>query len=432
MFLVLTTFTLGKILCAPFYLFSTHNQILMNKTIAFLLFVALLTSCSTKNNAIDSYIGADISKDTITTYLQQRMKELNIPGMSIAIINDGKISYNNCLGYANDSTKLPITTQTIFEAASLSKSVFALFVMTFVEEGKLDLDKPLFQYFPHPDIKNDERYKKITARMVLSHRSGFPNWRENEKDTSLKTQFEPNTNYLYSGEGYQYLAMVLMHIEKVDHNGLEQLFQNRIAKPLGMQHTVFIQTPFTRQHKAEPYDEDGKWIDWQNNYWYKKEDGRFSAPSSIHTEPLDFSKWMIAVMNNKILSAKSYEEMLKPHSKVPYEGLSVSYTLGFLHPEIPLTNIYLHTGNNDGFTSWYAFDIKKKWGFVMFTNSNNGEQLGEELFFYLLAGPDRTKLYVAIGAILISLLAMAFFGVRLLVRRFKKEMQNNSKVELSK
>jgi CubicO group peptidase (beta-lactamase class C family) len=141
------------------------------------------------------------------------MDTLNIPGLSIAVINDSKVVYHQTFGYANLEKQLPVTDKTIFEGASLSKSVFAFFVMKFVEEGKLDLDKPLYEYLPYPEIAHDDRYKQITGRMVLSHRSGYPNWRENEEDDKLKIKLEPGTNYEYSGEGYQYLAMVLKHNE---------------------------------------------------------------------------------------------------------------------------------------------------------------------------------------------------------------------------
>src|SRR5687767_7596500 len=141
--------------------------------------------------------------------------------------------------------------------------------------------------------------------MILSHRSGFPNWREHESDKKLKIKFDPGTKYEYSGEGYQYLAMVLKHIEGSDWNRLEAAFQIRIANPLGLEHTVFIQTPYTRKHKAEPYDENGKWIDWKNGYEYRKRSEEFGAAYSIHSEPLDFSKWMIAVVNKKLLNEES-------------------------------------------------------------------------------------------------------------------------------
>jgi len=347
------------------------------------LFVILSVNCSTKNEIeVKNYKGIGIPRDSIDSYFESRMEELNIPGLSFAIINDGEVVHHKAIGFSNLEEKILVTNQTIFEGASMSKSLFAFFVMTYVEEGKLDLDKPLFEYLPYPDITYDDRYKKITARMVLSHRSGFPNWRENEEDKKLKIKFEPGTEYGYSGEGYQYLAMVLKHIEGKDWNGVEKAFQEKVAKPIGMEHTVFIQTPYTKEHKAQPYDEKGKWIDWKNDYWYKKGENTFVAAASIHTEPIDFAKWMITIMKRELLSEESYEELFKHHSQVPNNGIEAFYSLGFFTLGKPLNNLYLHPGDNDGFTCYYALDIEKDWGYVLFTNSQNGG-LGGDFFGFL-------------------------------------------------
>ncbi len=387
----------------------------------FIIFSIIISSCATKNDkAIDSYLGFDIPKEALDEFINSKMKEYNIPGLSMAVINDGKVVYHQTSGFANIDEKLPVTQNTIFEGASISKPVFGFFVMTFVEEGILDLDKPMYQYMEYPDIAHDERYKKITARMVLSHRSGFQNWREDDEDNTLKIQFEPGTDYFYSGEGYQYLTQVLKHILKTDDAGLEAEFQKRIGKPIRLEHTVYIQNDYTRKHKAEPYDENNKWVDWKNEYWFKKENNIFSAPASIHSEPIDFSKWMIAVMNEEILSQESYNELLKPHSKVPYDGFDVRYTLGFFNIKIPFTSIYSHGGNNIGFTSWILLDPEKDWGFVLFTNSEYGEQLGQDVFFYMLADPGRTKLYVVLGMVSIFLILAITFLIRWLIKRIRK------------
>ena len=327
----------------------------------------------------------DVSKDSIDNYIKAKMQELNIPGLSFSIINNGEVAYHNTYGYANVERNTLVNSETIFEAASISKSMFAYLVIKYVEEGKLDLDKPLFKYLPYTDIAYDERYKKITARMVLSHKSGFPNWRENEEDKKLKIKFEPGTSFEYSGEGYQYLAMVLKEIEGGDWNLLEKSFQDKVAKPLGMTNTVFIQNKITRRLKAEPYDKNGDWIDWKNNYWYKKDNGVFVAPSSLHTQSLDFSKWMIDLMENEHLSESSYNELLDHESNVftSDSGIEYYYTLGFVTGNKGFKNIYFHNGSNDGFTCWYLLDKEKKWGYVLFTNSERGEELGEKMFSYL-------------------------------------------------
>ncbi|GAA4273897.1 serine hydrolase domain-containing protein [Aquimarina gracilis] len=393
------------------------------KLLRIVILLGILGACSSKTDTIDSYLGFDIPKETLDGFLDAKMEEYDIPGLSIAVLNDGKVVCHKTKGLADVANKIPVDSKTIFEGASISKPVFGFFVMTFVEEGVLDLDKPLFEYLEYPDIAHDERYKKITARMALSHRSGFPNWREDNKDGKLNIQFEPGTDYFYSGEGYQYVTQVIKHILNTDDAGLEAEFQERVGKPLGLKHTVYIQNEYTRKHKAEPYDEDRNWIDWKNDYWVQKEEGNFYAPSSIHSESLDFSKWMIGVMNKKVLSRQSYNELLKPHSKVPYDGVDVSYTLGFLTIHFPFTNIYLHSGNNEGFTSWFTLDTEKDWGFVIFTNSEYGEQLGQELFFYMLADPGRTKLYVILGVSFIFLILVIIFFARWIIKQIRKPKQ---------
>jgi CubicO group peptidase (beta-lactamase class C family) len=136
-------------------------------------------------------------------FLQHAMDSLGMPGLSIAIITNGKICYERALGVTNMSTGKKVDRNSIFEAASLSKPVFAFFVMKMVENGELDLDKPLYQYLPYADIAYDDRYKLITARMVLTHTSGLPNSRYYDKaDTGmhikngdLYLKFTPGTNF---------------------------------------------------------------------------------------------------------------------------------------------------------------------------------------------------------------------------------------------
>ncbi|MEM7434793.1 MAG: serine hydrolase domain-containing protein [Myxococcota bacterium] len=361
-----------------------------------------------KDDSFRSYLGLPIGAGEFDRYVEAQMAEKGVPGVSVAVVNHGELVHHATFGYANVEDEVPVRSDTIFEAASISKPMFGFFVMRFVDEGKIDLDRPLYQYYPHPDLASDPRHEAITARMVLSHQSGLPNWRENELGQTLKIHFDPGTDYLYSGEGYQYLAAVLREIENTDWAGLEAAFQRMVAEPLGLAHTVYVQTPFTRAHKAEPYDSKGEWIDWPESEWFLKEDGNFFAPSSMHTESLDFSRWLKALMNRELLSAESYRELFKPHSSATVGELQLSYTLGFFELGAPFTDLYFHTGNNVGFESWFAVDLEDNWGFAMFANSDQGEGLGESLFFYLLTGPDpELVLAVAVLSLMLLLLLLA-------------------------
>jgi CubicO group peptidase (beta-lactamase class C family) len=148
-----------------------------------------------------------------------------IPGLALAVIQKGEIVYTKGYGLLKSDSAAKVTEQTIFDAASLSKPVFGYAVFKLIEAGKLSLDTPLYTYLPYPDIAYDERYKKITARMVLSHTTGFPNWRGGDK---LKIQFTPGEKFSYSGEGFVYLQKV---VEKITGKSLNEVMQEMVFTP---------------------------------------------------------------------------------------------------------------------------------------------------------------------------------------------------------
>ncbi len=326
---------------------------------------------NTVSKTIKSLIGNEISTDSIESFIEQQMKILKVPGVSTAIINNGKVAYHLVKGYSNLETKQQVSKKTIFEGASLSKPLFAYMIMTIVEEGKLDLDKPLHEYLPYKDIDYDKRYKKITARMVLTHTSGFPNWRTNHEEGKLFISFEPGSAFQYSGEGYQYLAKVVAHILNTDDRGLEKAYQARIANPLNLEYTKYLQDSNNMKNKAEGY-KDGSVMG-------EDEDPEvFGSAFSIHSEALDFSKWLIALIHREGLSEESYNELFKSQFVLPEghpqtEAGVTDWTLGFAKATMPFGSAFGHGGNNPGYTSLFMIAPEAKWGYVMFTNADQSE-----------------------------------------------------------
>lgn len=141
------------------------------------LSAGILVSASASAQAVS----AEMTPRQIDQFITQLMDSTHVPGLSIAVIRGNNLRYSQGYGLTKADSTQRVTSATVFDAASLSKTVFAYAVLQLVEQGKIDLDKPLFEYLPYPDAAEDERYKKITARMVLSHRTGFPNWRKNRK-----------------------------------------------------------------------------------------------------------------------------------------------------------------------------------------------------------------------------------------------------------
>ncbi len=329
------------------------------------------TQGTNSKNTLKNLVGKEVSTDSIEVFLDAQMKALDVPGLSLVIINNGVVVYHLVKGYANIDKKEKVTGWTIFEGASLSKPLFAYFIMGFVEQGKLDLDKPLYEYLPYEDIAYDERYKKITTRMVLTHTTGLPNWRSDHEGGKLFISFEPGSAFQYSGEGYQYLAQVLAHILETDDAGLEKIYQERVARPLNLKYTKYLQDSENMKNKALGY-KDGKAVGED------EDPKKFGSAFSIHSEALDFSKWLIALMDKEGLSEESFDELFKTQVILPdghpqkQEGIT-DWTLGFAKATMPFGSAFGHGGNNPGYASVFIIAPETRWGYVMFTNADQSQ-----------------------------------------------------------
>ncbi|MEW7292097.1 serine hydrolase domain-containing protein [Aquimarina sp. 2304DJ70-9] len=341
------------------------------------------------NSVIRSFNDHLISKSEMDAFIKQQIDSLNMPGLSIAFINDDNIVYHNALGVKNNETQEKVDHATMFDAASMSKTVFSFFVMKMVDDGLLDLDTPLYTYMKYPDIAYDKRYELITARMVLSHTSGFPNWRFLDQngnynpDGKLTIQFEPGTKFQYSGEGYEYLANVIAHLKGVEKNGLQNLINAAIFEPLAIKNTSFVWNDYIENHRADGHLKGKP----NKGYSSSAKDPNFKASASLQTEAKAFSNFLLALMNNKILSEKSHQELLKIQSSslATKRSKARKYGLGIAIEESDYGTNYFHGGDNLSNTALYMFNKEKKVGYVFFTNSENKNRFNKNLLNFLLA-----------------------------------------------
>ena len=164
------------------------------------------------------------------------MAQAGVQGVQIAILSGGKTAWQAPFGLANADTKTPVTDASVFEAASLSKPVFAYAVLTLVDAGLVDLDTPISNYLPgRYDVGDDARLDLITPRHVLSHRCGFPNWRSGSDP--LKIHFTPGDRFSYSGEGFVYLAAA---VERITGQTLDAFMRRVVFEPLGMASSSYV------------------------------------------------------------------------------------------------------------------------------------------------------------------------------------------------
>jgi len=175
-----------------------------------------------------------------TSSLEDVRREAEITGWSIVAIENGEVSDSYSGGTRSSETNPPVTEATVFDAESLTKPITAYIALKLAGEGVLDLDKPLAEYAAYPDAASDSRYLKITARMVLNHTAGFPNWRNGAE--TLPVLFEPGQLFSYSGEGYVFLQHTL---ERITLKTLEDLGKIHVFEPFEMTSTSFVwQTAF--------------------------------------------------------------------------------------------------------------------------------------------------------------------------------------------
>ena len=222
--------------------------------------------------------------DRLERNLPQWMKEGDVPGLSIALVRDGEIAWRHAFGVKNATTKEPVADGTVFEAASLSKPVFAYAIMKLVDSGKFDLDKPLNQYLPGDyDVGPDPRLGQITARRVLSHTTGFPNWRG---ESMLKIFFTPGEKFSYSGEGFVYLSKVIEHVTGEQFN---DFMKRTVFDPLGMASSSYVWQPVYDTVKTSRHNTLGQ-PSGQNK------PARANAAASLHTTAEDYGRFVAAIL----------------------------------------------------------------------------------------------------------------------------------------
>ena len=337
---------------------------------------------NTKNKQRIEYL----DKKEIDAFVSEWQDYWEIPAVSIALIRDNAVFYENASGIKNAITKQAVNKNTIFEAASISKSMFSVMVLRLAERNIIDLDKPLFEYLPFPNIANDERSKLLTARHVLNHQSGLPNWAWDGPGTwkeggELKLNFEPGTSQFgYSGEAFNYLGRV---VEKITDQKLEDLFKEEIAIPFGLKNT------YCKYNDAQ---ENIMATGHYHQYIHCKSREYLASPaSSVTTCASDLSNYVLGLMNEKNMSQTSYNLIYTPYTHLTPEQrlfdpeIKQYIAHGFFVQETPEGMILQHGGNNGDFDCKFSYNKDKKLGYIVFTNSNLGDEFVRALEVFLFS-----------------------------------------------
>lgn len=299
--------------------------------------------------------------------IDELLKKHKIPSIAIGLIKNGNLQQIRTFGYKKSNQ--PISNNSIYKVASLTKPITAFVVLKLIDEGEWILDEPVSKHFIDKDIANSKYLDELTTRHILSHQSGFPNWRYLTDNKKLSFQFQPGTKWQYSGEGFEYLRKA---IEKKFNRPFEDIAKEKLFNPLGMNNTYYYWTDkIDEKLYAVEHDENGEPINYE-----KYTDANASA--NLLTTAEDYSKFLVYVLKGAGLSKKTYNEFLKSQAN---EKDGIDWSLGMqMLSNLPQKETgFMHTGGDYG-TKTIALILKNSQdGLVLFSNSENGMVLWQKI-----------------------------------------------------
>ncbi|WP_455169581.1 serine hydrolase domain-containing protein [Aegicerativicinus sediminis] len=368
------------------------------KSIYTLLFLIFLISCQSKTEETDELLEARISRienglqpnlqiegDSIPNYnINDRLKELGIPGVSIAILNDGKIEWAKGYGMADSTENRLVSTETMFLAGSISKPVAAIRAHQLAEEGKIHLDSNVNTYLtswklPDNDYTTNE---KVTTRRILNHTAGLTVWGfpgYDKGDTiptvpevldgkgntdSVRVYKEPGESWMYSGGGYTIMQLMITDLEG---KSFPEIMQTNVLDPLGMTKSTFENPLPENYHSiaATGYRADGKEVEGKWPIYPEM------AAAGLWTTPSQLILWAKEIQKiqqsgeDGLLKASTVNEMLTPGMNNHGLGPGVS------------EHTYGHGGADEGFRANLVAWKEKPIAVVIMVNSDNGSIMQE-------------------------------------------------------
>lgn len=305
------------------------------------------------------------------------MTRARVPGLQIALISDGGVVFERGFGTTGGPGEAAVDADTVFEAASLTKPLFAYLVMTLVDEGVLDLDRPIVEYLTPETVEQAlghgldaegfrrDWFETITARHVLSHSSGLPHGDGGAVTTIF---FEPGSDWKYSAEGYSYLQSA---VEQLAGEPLDRLAEDRVLRPLGMDRSSMVWRDELEPRMARGHDVFGEGAEIRKR-------SEPTAAASLYTTAGDYARFVLAVVNGTGLEPATHRRMLDWIVDMSDDG-SVGWSLGFGLQRDDGGVALWQWGDYGIFRNYVLASVEDGKGIVYLTNSFNGLALCDEL-----------------------------------------------------
>jgi CubicO group peptidase (beta-lactamase class C family) len=309
--------------------------------------------------AAQSHVPLDF-RDSVPAWLA----ESHVPGLVVAVLEGGKVSSIQSFGELRPG--VPMSPRALFNVASLTKPVVSVTTLRLADAGMLNLDESLDRDWIDPDIASDPRHSKLTARLIMTHQTGFPNWRHNTASKKLGFIFDPGTGFGYSGEGFEYLRHALEHRFG---RSLQQLSDSILFRPLHMTETTYGWNPridtarFAIGHDTlgNPVREPMRMNDHPN------------AADWLVTSIGDYARFAEYVLAGASLSNTTFAQMTTAQVQLegkPGEAMTLGWEVMSGPPDDP--TILLHTGADDGIKTMIVLLPASRRGLVIFTNGERG------------------------------------------------------------
>ena len=294
------------------------------------------------------------------------MQRADVPGLQLAFIEGGRVGMTAAFGYANAETEVPVTDRTVFEAASLSKPVFAYAVLRMVDRGEWDLDQPLWETLEYERLAHDERAREITTRQVLTHTSGLPNW----GGSPLEMNDAPGERWNYSGEGFVYLQNA---VEASTGLSGEEIATREVFEPLGMTDSHFVWVDAYEEQAAFRHDDLATPVG-------RSMPDETNAAASLLTTATDYSRFVVAVLDGEGLSEATRAALFEPGAALSTaawgddeEAMAhLFWGLGWGLQEGRRGDAFWHWGDNGPSRCFVIAYPEDGSGLLYFTNSQNG------------------------------------------------------------
>jgi CubicO group peptidase (beta-lactamase class C family) len=332
--------------------------------------------------------GTKLPAEAIDREVNALMGSAQVTGLQLALISRGHVTYTNVYGWRDAAKKLPMTRSTVTYGASLTKAAFGYLVMQLVDERRIDLDKPIAAYLPKPlpdypryaDLANDERWRRLTMRMLMSHTTGFANFRFIEPDRKLRFHHDPGTSYGYSGEGILLAQFVLESGLGLDV-GAEM--RKRIFDRFGMARSSMTWRADFEANFAENNQIDG--TPYPHRRWDK-----VGAAGSLDTTAVEFAAFVAAVVRGEGLSRKAKAEMIGRHVEIDSErqfptlglprtdrwkAIKLGYGIGWGVFETPYGQAFFKEGHDEGTANYVLCVDREKACIVMLANDVRAERI---------------------------------------------------------